>query len=126
MLDLFNSLLNCVDGHVVCLYSFYRYVLESDVTFMANNTVSAGPTARFMELPESSLLTLNMITPESWMVQAVSSPYDLDNIQLQEVVLLFFHDYLIVLGSQLISSCCSVSSLICDVPPGEWGCGSRV
>lgn len=69
----------------VCLCSFYRYVLEPDVSFMANDTVSAGPTARFLELPESPLLTLNMITPESWMVQAVSSPYDLDNIHLQEV-----------------------------------------
>ncbi|XP_071331061.1 UDP-glucose:glycoprotein glucosyltransferase 2 isoform X3 [Trachinotus anak] len=67
------------------LKSFYRFVLESDVTFLANDTVSAGPVARFMELPESPLLTLNMITPESWMVQAVRSPHDLDNIHLQEV-----------------------------------------
>ncbi|XP_041806293.1 UDP-glucose:glycoprotein glucosyltransferase 2 isoform X1 [Chelmon rostratus] len=67
------------------LKSFYRFVLESDVTFLANDTVSPGPVARFMELPESPLLTLNMITPESWMVQAVRSPHDLDNIHLQEV-----------------------------------------
>uniref|UniRef100_A0A3P8V2S6 UDP-glucose ceramide glucosyltransferase-like 1 n=1 Tax=Cynoglossus semilaevis TaxID=244447 RepID=A0A3P8V2S6_CYNSE len=64
---------------------FYRFVLESDVTFLANDTVSPGPVARFVDLPESPLLTLNMITPESWMVQAVSSPHDLDNIHLQEV-----------------------------------------
>lgn len=67
------------------LKSFYRFVLEPDVTFLANETVSPGPVARFMELPESPLLTLNMITPESWMVQAVSSPHDLDNIHLKEV-----------------------------------------
>ncbi|XP_038576514.1 UDP-glucose:glycoprotein glucosyltransferase 2 isoform X2 [Micropterus salmoides] len=67
------------------LKSFYRFVLESDVNFMANDTVSPGPVARFLELPESPLLTLNMITPESWMVQAVRSPHDLDNIHLQEV-----------------------------------------
>ncbi|XP_056244975.1 UDP-glucose:glycoprotein glucosyltransferase 2 isoform X2 [Seriola aureovittata] len=67
------------------LKSFYRFVLESDVGFLANDTVSPGPVARFMELPESPLLTLNMITPESWMVQAVRSPHDLDNIHLQEV-----------------------------------------
>uniref|UniRef100_A0A8C6LY12 UDP-glucose ceramide glucosyltransferase-like 1 n=1 Tax=Nothobranchius furzeri TaxID=105023 RepID=A0A8C6LY12_NOTFU len=67
------------------LKSFYRFVLESDVTFLANETVSSGPVARFTELPESLLLTLNMITPESWMVQAVSSLHDLDNIHLQEV-----------------------------------------
>uniref|UniRef100_A0A3P8U913 UDP-glucose ceramide glucosyltransferase-like 1 n=1 Tax=Amphiprion percula TaxID=161767 RepID=A0A3P8U913_AMPPE len=68
-----------------CFHSFYRFVLESDVAFLANDTVSPGPVARFMELPESPLLTLNMITPESWMVQAVRSPHDLDNIHLQEV-----------------------------------------
>ncbi|KAJ4933097.1 hypothetical protein JOQ06_029934, partial [Pogonophryne albipinna] len=67
------------------LKSFYRFVLESDVNFLANDTVSPGPVARFLDLPESPLLTLNMITPESWMVQAVRSPYDLDNILLQEV-----------------------------------------
>ncbi|XP_041663125.1 UDP-glucose:glycoprotein glucosyltransferase 2 [Cheilinus undulatus] len=67
------------------LKSFYRFVLESDVNFLANDTVSPGPVARFSDLPESPLLTLNMITPESWMVQAVSSPHDLDNIHLQEV-----------------------------------------
>uniref|UniRef100_A0A8D3BWR4 UDP-glucose ceramide glucosyltransferase-like 1 n=1 Tax=Scophthalmus maximus TaxID=52904 RepID=A0A8D3BWR4_SCOMX len=67
------------------LKSFYRFVLESDVGFLANDTVSPGPVARFMELPESLLLTLNMITPESWMVQSVRSPHDLDNIHLQEV-----------------------------------------
>uniref|UniRef100_A0A7N6BS09 UDP-glucose ceramide glucosyltransferase-like 1 n=1 Tax=Anabas testudineus TaxID=64144 RepID=A0A7N6BS09_ANATE len=67
------------------LKSFYRFVLESDVGFLANDTVSPGPVARFVELPESPLLTLNMITPESWMVQAVRSPYDLDNIHLQKV-----------------------------------------
>ncbi|XP_070770594.1 UDP-glucose:glycoprotein glucosyltransferase 2 [Enoplosus armatus] len=67
------------------LKSFYRFVLESDVNFLANDTVSPGPVARFIELPESPLLTLNMITPESWMVQAVRSPHDLDNIHLQEV-----------------------------------------
>lgn len=55
------------------------------MSFLANDTVSPGPVARFVEIPESPLLTLNMITPESWMVQAVRSPHDLDNIHLQEV-----------------------------------------
>ncbi|KAM8856453.1 UDP-glucose:glycoprotein glucosyltransferase 2 isoform 2-T2 [Spinachia spinachia] len=67
------------------LKSFYRFVLESDVSFLGNDTVSPGPVARFPELPESPLLTLIMNTPESWMVQAVRSPHDLDNIHLQEV-----------------------------------------
>lgn len=68
------------------LFSFYRFVLESDVAFLANDTVSPGPVARFTDLPESPLLTLNMITPDSWMVQAVHSLHDLDNIHLQEVL----------------------------------------
>ncbi|XP_051564651.1 UDP-glucose:glycoprotein glucosyltransferase 2-like isoform X1 [Myxocyprinus asiaticus] len=67
------------------LKSFYRFVLEPDVSFFGNNTLSPGPMARFSEIPESPLLTLNMITPESWMVEAVRNPYDLDNIHLQEV-----------------------------------------
>uniref|UniRef100_A0A671STL3 UDP-glucose:glycoprotein glucosyltransferase 2-like n=1 Tax=Sinocyclocheilus anshuiensis TaxID=1608454 RepID=A0A671STL3_9TELE len=67
------------------LKSFYRYVLEPDVSFFGNNSLSPGPVARFTEIPESPLLTLYMITPESWMVEAVRSPYDLDNIHLQEV-----------------------------------------
>uniref|UniRef100_A0A3B3SHB9 UDP-glucose ceramide glucosyltransferase-like 1 n=1 Tax=Paramormyrops kingsleyae TaxID=1676925 RepID=A0A3B3SHB9_9TELE len=63
---------------------FYRYVLEPDVSFEANDTVSPGPMARFTEMPESPLLTLNMITPDNWMVEPIRSPYDLDNIHLQE------------------------------------------
>uniref|UniRef100_A0A673L078 UDP-glucose ceramide glucosyltransferase-like 1 n=1 Tax=Sinocyclocheilus rhinocerous TaxID=307959 RepID=A0A673L078_9TELE len=68
-----------------CSAIFYRYVLEPDVSFFGNNSLSPGPVARFTEIPESPLLTLNMITPESWMVEAFRSPYDLDNIHLQEV-----------------------------------------
>uniref|UniRef100_A0A669AZX3 UDP-glucose ceramide glucosyltransferase-like 1 n=1 Tax=Oreochromis niloticus TaxID=8128 RepID=A0A669AZX3_ORENI len=60
------------------------YKITPKITFTVRK-VSPGPVARFMELPETPLLTLNMITPESWMVQAVRSPYDLDNIHLQEV-----------------------------------------
>ena len=65
--------------------SFYRFVLQPDVTFLGNDSISAGPMALFVDVPESPLLTLNMITPESWMVEAVRSTYDLDNIHLQEV-----------------------------------------
>ncbi|XP_035249636.1 UDP-glucose:glycoprotein glucosyltransferase 2 isoform X2 [Anguilla anguilla] len=78
--------MNCRAKHSETpLKSFYRFVLESDVAFLANNTLSAGPMAHFADMPESPLLTLNMITPENWMVEAVRSSYDLDNIHLQEV-----------------------------------------
>jgi UDP-glucose:glycoprotein glucosyltransferase len=36
-------------------------------------------------MPQSPILTLNIHSPESWMVEAVRSPYDLDNIHLSEV-----------------------------------------
>jgi len=36
-------------------------------------------------MPETPLLTLGMDPPESWLVEAVKTPYDLDNIYLEEV-----------------------------------------
>uniref|UniRef100_A0A668ADA9 UDP-glucose ceramide glucosyltransferase-like 1 n=1 Tax=Myripristis murdjan TaxID=586833 RepID=A0A668ADA9_9TELE len=88
----------CTLSLSVSLCSFYRFVLESDVTFLANDSVSLGPMARFMELPESPLLTLNMITPESWMVEAVRSPYDLDNIHLGVVTAEYELEHLLLEG----------------------------
>lgn len=67
------------------LKSFYRFVLESEVTFLSNNSISSGPVATFIDMPDSPLLTLNMITPESWLVEAVHSSCDLDNIRLQDM-----------------------------------------
>ncbi|XP_028655382.2 UDP-glucose:glycoprotein glucosyltransferase 2 [Erpetoichthys calabaricus] len=67
------------------LKSFYRLVLEPDIIFLANKRISAGPVAHFIGLPEAPLLTLNMITPENWLVEAVRSSYDLDNIHLKEI-----------------------------------------
>ncbi|KAM4795438.1 UDP-glucose:glycoprotein glucosyltransferase 2 [Rhinophrynus dorsalis] len=67
------------------LKSFYRLVLEPEVKFLRNNSLSMGPSAMFLDMPESPLLTLNMITPESWLVEAVHSSCDLDNIHLQDI-----------------------------------------
>ncbi|XP_005100215.1 UDP-glucose:glycoprotein glucosyltransferase 1 [Aplysia californica] len=67
------------------LKNFYRFVLEPEITFDGQGSLSKGPSARFLDLPQKSLLTLSMDTPESWMVGAVTSPYDLDNILLEEV-----------------------------------------
>jgi UDP-glucose:glycoprotein glucosyltransferase len=41
--------------------------------------------AVFNNLPTSLLLTMNMDTPHSWVVQAVRSVYDLDNILLKDM-----------------------------------------
>ncbi|KAM6146019.1 LOW QUALITY PROTEIN: UDP-glucose:glycoprotein glucosyltransferase 2 [Phoenicopterus ruber ruber] len=69
----------------VPLKSFYRFVLEPELTYGINKHLPSEPVAKFLELPESPLLTLNMITPESWLVEAVNSSCDLDNIHLQDI-----------------------------------------
>ncbi|KAM9841989.1 UDP-glucose:glycoprotein glucosyltransferase 1 [Aulostomus maculatus] len=67
------------------LKSFYRYVLEAEVVFQADGSFASGPMAKFLDMPQSPLFTLNLNTPESWMVESVRTRYDLDNIYLEEV-----------------------------------------
>lgn len=64
---------------------FYRYVLEPERTFSSDGGMTDGAVARFLDLPHKSLLTLAMEPPESWLVESVSSVFDLDNILLEEV-----------------------------------------
>uniref|UniRef100_H2ZD88 UDP-glucose glycoprotein glucosyltransferase 2 n=1 Tax=Ciona savignyi TaxID=51511 RepID=H2ZD88_CIOSA len=64
---------------------FYRFVLEPELTFKVDNTVSDGPLAKFSDMPSKSLLTLTMHPPEGWMVEAVRAVHDLDNIKLGEI-----------------------------------------
>nr|XP_034354958.1 UDP-glucose:glycoprotein glucosyltransferase 2 isoform X2 [Arvicanthis niloticus] len=66
------------------LDSFYRFVLEPELTLGTKNSPSHGPVAKFLDIPESHLLTLNMITPEGWLVETVHSNCDLDNINLKD------------------------------------------
>uniref|UniRef100_A0A671YRX9 UDP-glucose ceramide glucosyltransferase-like 1 n=1 Tax=Sparus aurata TaxID=8175 RepID=A0A671YRX9_SPAAU len=65
-------------------FSFYRHVLEAEVSFQADSSFSPGPMAKFLDMPQSPLFTLNLNTPESWMVESVRTRYDLDNIYLEE------------------------------------------
>ncbi|KAJ8270389.1 hypothetical protein GJAV_G00113890, partial [Gymnothorax javanicus] len=67
------------------LKSFYRYVLEPELSFMVDNSLAPGPVATFLDMPHTPLFTLNLNTPESWMVESVRTRYDLDNIYLEEV-----------------------------------------
>nr|XP_023674332.1 UDP-glucose:glycoprotein glucosyltransferase 1 isoform X2 [Paramormyrops kingsleyae] len=67
------------------LKSFYRYVLEPEISFTADGTFAPGPMAKFLDMPRTPLFTLNLNTPESWMVESVRTRYDLDNIYLEEV-----------------------------------------
>ena len=78
--------MNCQDKlSEMPLKSFYRYVLEPEMTFKADGSLTLGPSARFTDLPQKSLLTLGMQPPESWLVESVRTQYDLDNILLEEV-----------------------------------------
>ena len=72
------------------LNRFYRYVLEPEVTFDDDGSMAEGPLALFSDMPQSVLFTMNMDTPLGWMVEAVYSPHDLDNIKLQEVTMVIF------------------------------------
>ncbi|XP_029792388.1 UDP-glucose:glycoprotein glucosyltransferase 2 [Suricata suricatta] len=65
------------------LTSFYRFVLEPELMLGGNDIT--GPVAKFLDIPEAPLLTLNMITPEGWLVETVRSNCDLDNIHLKDV-----------------------------------------
>ncbi|KAG8445575.1 hypothetical protein GDO86_010376 [Hymenochirus boettgeri] len=67
------------------LKSFFRYVLEPEIAFTSKSVIASGPIAKFLDMPQSPLFTLNLNTPESWMVESVRTPYDLDNIYLEEV-----------------------------------------
>ena len=77
---------NCVDKHTeLPLKNFFRFVIESEPSFKNGPDQSPSMRTTFRNLPSSSLLTLNMATPENWLVESVKTPYDLDNIHLAEL-----------------------------------------
>lgn len=57
--------------------------------FQTDGSFSPGPLAKFLDMPQTPLFTLNLNTPESWMVESIHTRYDLDNIYLEEVCFLF-------------------------------------
>lgn len=63
--------------------------MEAEISFTSDNSFAKGPIAKFLDMPQSPLFTLNLNTPESWMVESVRTPYDLDNIYLEEVRIIF-------------------------------------
>lgn len=77
---------NCNDKHTeLPLKSFYRFVIETEPNFRNGPENPPVLKTTFRNLPTSSLLTLNMATPENWLVESVRTPYDLDNIHLAEI-----------------------------------------
>ena len=78
--------LNCVDKHSeMPNKSFFKQVLEPSVSFNDDGSLSLGPRAVFHNIPEQPILTLNMHTPDNWLVEPVKSVYDLDNIKLESI-----------------------------------------
>lgn len=84
------------------LKRFFRVVLPR-IEFSPAGVLEGGPTATFKNMPIAPLLTLGMQTPAAWMVQAIYSPYDLDNIHLQSakgsVQATFELEYILVEGT---------------------------
>ncbi|XP_076324138.1 UDP-glucose-glycoprotein glucosyltransferase isoform X3 [Tachypleus tridentatus] len=82
----FRIFMNCVEKHSnMPLKSFFRLVLEPEPVFSPEEELGEGPVAIFSNMPTSPLLTLAMVTPENWLVEVIRSPYDLDNIHLEQV-----------------------------------------
>uniref|UniRef100_T1J9H3 UDP-glucose:glycoprotein glucosyltransferase n=1 Tax=Strigamia maritima TaxID=126957 RepID=T1J9H3_STRMM len=77
----------------VTLKSFYRYVLEPQMQFLPNGSATPGPMARFSNMPSQPLLTQRIVTPDNWLVEVIKSPYDLDNIHLENVKSVVFSEY---------------------------------
>ena len=95
------SLLFCIN--FCFFFSFYRSVVDTSLSFDSSGSISTSTSsAIFSSLPPSPLFTLNMDVPHSWMVEAVYSPYDLDNIHLaaveREVSAEFILEYILVEG----------------------------
>lgn len=65
--------------------SFYRYVLQPELSFDESGSLKENAVAVFSDLPTSPLFTLSLDVPHSWLVEPVFSPYDLDNIHLAQV-----------------------------------------
>uniref|UniRef100_A0A0K0FWP3 UDP-glucose:glycoprotein glucosyltransferase 1 (inferred by orthology to a human protein) n=1 Tax=Strongyloides venezuelensis TaxID=75913 RepID=A0A0K0FWP3_STRVS len=66
------------------LKRFYRFVVDQEVSFTTDGNV-ISPVAVFENLPKKQLLTLNVISPDAWMIQPVFAEYDLDNIKMENV-----------------------------------------
>ncbi|KAI9340426.1 UDP-glucose:glycoprotein glucosyltransferase-domain-containing protein [Zopfochytrium polystomum] len=60
---------------------FYRYVLQKQLSFDESGALLPA-SATFKNLPKDPLLTLGLDVPDAWLVRAIESVHDLDNIKL--------------------------------------------
>ncbi|CAI5454001.1 unnamed protein product [Caenorhabditis angaria] len=66
------------------LKRFYRYASSSELSFDQNGNLNAN-IVKFDNLPSKQLLTLSLQAPDSWIVEAIFTEADLDNIKLEQV-----------------------------------------
>ncbi|XP_052863855.1 UDP-glucose:glycoprotein glucosyltransferase [Anopheles cruzii] len=94
LLLLLRDVVNChmkiflcaIDKHSdMPVKTFYRFVVEPELHFTTDGRLGVGPSAKFVGLPASPLLTQSLNVPENWLVEVVRSVYDLDNIKLSEI-----------------------------------------
>ncbi|KAJ2841488.1 killer toxin resistant protein, partial [Coemansia brasiliensis] len=64
---------------------FYRYFWPSSLEFAENGDSKVAHSVEFTDIPADPLLTLGMDVPPAWLVTAVDSVHDLDNIRLSSV-----------------------------------------
>lgn len=95
---------NCVDKHSqLPQKSYFRLVLEPELTFTPMGELASGPMAKFVNLPEEPIFTMHYHIPDNWLIEPVKSAYDLDNIKLANVEGLSVHsefelEYLLLEG----------------------------
>ncbi|XP_065644022.1 UDP-glucose:glycoprotein glucosyltransferase 1 isoform X2 [Hydra vulgaris] len=86
--------LNCKGQHSeLPVNRFYQYVLQPELLFNKDGEIINDQAATFLSLPHSALLTLIMDTPQSWLIEAVGSNQDLDNINLGEASTYVYGDF---------------------------------
>ena len=64
------------------LKTYYRFAAPPLAAPLA---AAAAPAAHFSALPPSRTLTLGAHVPDAWLVRAVTAPYDLDNLRLEDL-----------------------------------------
>jgi len=92
------------------LQRFYRYAVSPKLTFDKDGQQKMDASALFRNLHTTKVLTLQMATPESWVVEPLVTPYDLDNINLKDLGAIDTLNVQYLLSSLLISGQCMDTS----------------
>ena len=83
---LFNPMIEMKDeinkyGLPKRLTRYYRYVLNTQLTFDNNNDLEDKSYGLFVDMPQEQVLTLGVVdTPGTWLYESLVGTYDLDNL----------------------------------------------